>query len=257
MPGWSSSGTATGCRRAPRAARSSCPRCIGRERSELVPDRLGRQPRPSRSRAGAASSVMIQMSSFALPGGSSALRTRWTRRSRFVTVPSDSMAETEAGKHHVGHLGRLRHEDVLDDEAVECLEQMLRARARRPRTSAGFSPITYSARELAALHRLEHLRQVPAVLRRDRHAPGGLEPRSGVGVLLDVLEAGQLVRDARPCRRRPARCSGRGAGSGRCRSGRRDRSEQRQVDQREHVVDGVVVLGDAQGPAEIARSAFA
>jgi hypothetical protein len=40
---------------------------------------------------------MIQMSSFAWPGGSSALRTRWTRRSLLVTVPSDSNAEFAAG----------------------------------------------------------------------------------------------------------------------------------------------------------------
>ena len=41
---------------------------------------------------------MIQMSSRASPGGSSALRTRCTRRSEFVTVPSDSNAAFEAGK---------------------------------------------------------------------------------------------------------------------------------------------------------------
>ena len=41
---------------------------------------------------------MIQMSSFACPGGSSALRTRWTRRSELVTVPSDSNAALEAGR---------------------------------------------------------------------------------------------------------------------------------------------------------------
>ena len=40
---------------------------------------------------------MIQMSSFASPGGSNALRTRWTRRSEFVTVPSDSNEELAAG----------------------------------------------------------------------------------------------------------------------------------------------------------------
>ena len=40
---------------------------------------------------------MIQMSSFAFPGGTSAGRTRCTRRSLFVTVPSDSNAEFAAG----------------------------------------------------------------------------------------------------------------------------------------------------------------
>ncbi len=41
---------------------------------------------------------MIQMSSLASPGGSSALRTRCTRRSEFVTVPSDSNAAFVAGR---------------------------------------------------------------------------------------------------------------------------------------------------------------
>ncbi len=40
---------------------------------------------------------MIQMSSFASPGGSSALRTRCTRRSLFVTVPSASAHAADAG----------------------------------------------------------------------------------------------------------------------------------------------------------------
>ena len=85
---------------------------------------------------------MIQMSSRASPGGSSALRTRCTRRSLFVTVPSVSHADVEAGKHDVGQLRRLRQEDVLHDQAVEALEQLHRVRSCRPRTAAGFSPIT-------------------------------------------------------------------------------------------------------------------
>ena len=43
-------------------------------------------------------SEMIQRSSRALPGGSSALRTRCTRRSLFVTVPSDSHQLEDAGR---------------------------------------------------------------------------------------------------------------------------------------------------------------
>ena len=41
---------------------------------------------------------MIQRSSRASPGGSSALRTRWTRRSEFVTVPSLSAHAADAGR---------------------------------------------------------------------------------------------------------------------------------------------------------------
>jgi hypothetical protein len=49
--------------------------------------------------------------------------------------------------------------------------------------------------EVAALHRLEHLGEVPAVVRRDLRVPGLGELRVGLRVLLDVLEAGELVRD--------------------------------------------------------------
>ena len=45
-----------------------------------------------------ARSNSMEMSSRAAPGGSSALRTRCTRRSLFVTVPSDSHQAAAAGK---------------------------------------------------------------------------------------------------------------------------------------------------------------
>ena len=85
---------------------------------------------------------MISMSSRASPGGSSALRTRCTRRSLFVTVPSASHQLADGGQHDVGQLGGLGQEDVLHDQVVEPFEQV-RARASASASDcAGFSPIT-------------------------------------------------------------------------------------------------------------------
>jgi hypothetical protein len=85
-------------------------------------------------------------------------------------------------------------------------------------------------------------------LGRDLRAPRALEPRADL-VVLDVLEAGELVGQRahvaaalhvvlaaqRVEARAPlAHVPG----------------EQREVDQRQDVVDGVVVLGDAEGPAD-------
>ena len=50
-------------------------------------------------------------------------------------------------------------------------------------------------RQLAALHRVEHVGEVPAVLRNDRTAPGLFEPRTRLVILHDVLEARELVGD--------------------------------------------------------------
>ena len=154
-----------------------------------------------------------------------------------------------AGKHDVGELGGVGQEHVLHHEVLEPAQQLagpagvgLRAQRVLADDVAGG--------ELAPLHGLEHQRQVPAALGRDRRAVNGLEPGPGVGVGLDVLEPGQLVGD-RPHvaaalhvvlaaqRDQPGAVPAHVAG------------EQGQVDQREHVVGGVVVLGDAQGPADL------
>ncbi len=98
------------------------------------------------------------------------------------------------GQHDVGQLGGLRQQDVLDDEEVEAREQL----ARVLDVGLGLRRVLadhVQRAQLAALHALEHLRQVPAVARHDLAAPGGLEAGARLGVALDVLEAGQLVRD--------------------------------------------------------------
>ena len=86
-------------------------------------------------------------------------------------------------------------------------------------------------------------------MRRDRRAPGGLEARARLGVALDVLEARQLVGDRAhvaaaldvvlPAQRvEPRAVAADVAG------------EEGEVDQREDVVDRVVVLGDPERPAD-------
>ena len=85
---------------------------------------------------------MIARSSRASPGGSSALRTRWTRRSEFVTVPSLSAHAGRGRQDDVGELGGLRQEDVLDDEEVERPEEAAVARVWSASDWTGFSPMT-------------------------------------------------------------------------------------------------------------------
>ncbi len=88
---------------------------------------------------------MISMSSRAWPGGSSALRTRCTRRSLLVTVPSASHQLADAGS------------TTSAISAVFVRKMSCTTRWSRPSSSscvclasasdwAGFSPITYSAR---------------------------------------------------------------------------------------------------------------
>ena len=176
------------------------------------------------------------MSSRASPGGSSALRTRCTRRSLFVTVPSVSHHEAAEGKHDVGHLGGLREDDVLHDEEVELREEL----ARAIDVGLGLCRVLTDHVErpqLAALHPVEHLRQMPAVGRANRHAPRLLEPRACLVVSLDVLEARELVGDGAhvaaalhvvlTAQRVEPRAEAADVAA-----------EEREVDQREDVVDG-------------------
>ena len=98
--------------------------------------------------------------------------------------------------------------------------------------------------DLAVIHALEHLGQVATVLRFERHAPGFFElapdrvvlgpvlkPRQAVGdrshvaAALHVVLAPERIEPRSP----PAHVAG----------------EERQVAEREDVVHGVVVLGDA------------
>jgi len=152
------------------------------------------------------------------------------------------------GQHDVRELCGLREEDVLHDEMVEPFEQldrMLLVGLRLRRVLADHVQRT----QVAALHRVEHLREVLAALRRDLGAPLLLEARAG-RVVLDVLEAGQLVRE-----RAHVTAALHVVLAAQGRKARAVASDvprqQREVDQRKDVVDRVVVLGDPERPAEL------
>ena len=76
-----------------------------------------------------------------IPGGLSALRTRCTRRSLLVTVPSDSHQAAAAGSTTSRELGGRGQEDVLHDEVVEALEQPRSRASWSASDCAGFSPM--------------------------------------------------------------------------------------------------------------------
>ncbi len=148
---------------------------------------------------------------------------------------------------HVGELRGLGQEEVLDDQEVEALEQVDRPFL----VGLGLDRVLADAvdrGQVAALHRVEHPRQVPAALRRDRDTPLGvelgpqlvvldvLEPRQPVGerahvaAALDVVLATQRV-DATAVASDVA-------------------GQQDERDERQDVVDRVVMLGDPERPAD-------
>ena len=191
---------------------------------------------------------MIQMSSLACPGGIQGLADPLHPALRVRDGPVRLERGVRRGQDHVGDRGGVRHHDVLHDQGVEVLQQLPGVVGVRLGVH-GVLADDVDARELTTVHRLEHVAQVPAVARDDRPAPRRLEPRPSRGVLYDVLEARQLVRDrahVAPAldvvlaaqRIQPAAVDAHVPG------------QQAQVDERHDVVDGVVVLGDPEGPAD-------
>ena len=188
------------------------------------------------------------MSSRASPGGSSAFRTRWTRRSLLVTVPSPRTS-SPLREHDVRELARPREEDVLDDEV---LEPPAAGRALLVRLGLrGVLAEHVDGVELVPLHRVEHAAQVETRLGRDRRPPRRLEAGAGL-VVLDERESRQAVRQRAHVpaaldvvlaaqRVEPGAVAADVAG------------EQREVDEGGDVVDGVVVLGDAELSSRSAR----
>ena len=147
----------------------------------------------------------------------------------------------------VGDLAGRGQEDVLHDEQVEAAQQLLRVMA----IGLGLQRVLadhVQRRELAALHGLEHPRQVPAALGRNAHAPEVVAALAGL-VVLDVLEADQPVGQ---------RAHVAAALDVVLAAERVDAAavspdvpgEQGERDQGEDVVDRVVVLGDPEGPAD-------
>ncbi len=177
-------------------------------------------------------------------GGPDPLHSPFGRGDRAFTLgPADRCRQ-----HDVGQLGSASQEDVLDHEQVEAQEKL--ACVFDVGLGIGRVLADHVRRlDLAPPHRLEHQGQMDAVLGRDRYAVHGLELGSGFGIG-DVLEARQLVRQGShvaaalhvvlaPQRDQPAPPSTDVTG------------EERQVAERQNVVDGVVVLGDAERPQDL------
>ena len=114
------------------------------------------------------------------------------------------------GKHHVGHLGGPRQEDVLHHEVVELLEQVDRACL----VGLGLARVLADDVErpqLVPLHRLEHLRS--GASRGAGAAPRPRPARTAPGPRRSRCPGSRGTCSGwRPCRRRPGRCSARAAG---------------------------------------------
>ena len=218
-----------------------------RERAQLVPDLLGRRVAP-----------VVPQPACELtedPGVVARLARRLERLAHALDAslavrdgPVRLAPRRRARKHDVGHLCRSRHHDVLDDEEVELGQQP----PRPVHVGFGLGRVLsddVQRAELATLHRVEHLREVPPLVGRQLGSPRRREPPARVLVALEVLEARELVRDRAhvspalhvvlPAERVEARAVAPDVAA-----------EQREVDEREHIVDGVRVLGDPEGPAD-------
>ena len=191
---------------------------------------------------------MIQVSSRASPGRLERLAHALHPALRVRDGPLGLAPRGRGREDDVGVLGGLRADDVLHDQEVEPLEQL----ARLVDVGLGLRGVLadhVQAAQLAALHAVEHLRQVPAVGRPDRGVPRRLEPRASLVVALDVLEAGQLVRDrAHVAAALDVVLAAQGVEPGAVAPDMP--AQEGEVDQAEDVVDGVVVLGDAERPAD-------
>ena len=246
-PGGSRRSTATGARPRPRGARSSsrrAPATASRTSFHTASADASPQSWPIRR----ASSKMIHRSSRASPGGSSALRTRCTRRSELVTVPSVSAQAAAAGRTTSAISRRRRQEDVLDDEELEAVEQALASGA----VGLGLDRVLADARRRA----VSSPRSIAS------NMAVRFQPRFGGTVAPQAASNGARSSSFSTCWK-PGSRSGSAPMSPPPwtlfwpRSGLRPLPyrptcpvSSDEVDQREHVVDRVVVLGDAQRPAD-------
>ena len=135
---------------------------------------------------------MIQMSSLALPGGSSTLRTRCTRRSLLVTEPSDSSAAFEAGS-TTSAISAVLVMNRSCTISVFRFPMSLRARPTSASEDAGFSPITYSAVRSPCSIASNICVRFLAVLRDDGDPADLFVARAGLRVLLDAWKPGNLL----------------------------------------------------------------
>ena len=131
-----------------------------------------------------------------------------------VRVRPVLLQERGRRQHHVGELGRLGEEDVLHDEELERRERLadlVDVRVREERVLAHHVHAAHAALERAA----DDLGDGQAGLGVERRGP--TRPRTS-RARTRCRRAGSrgTSSGSGPRRRRPARCSGRAAGAGRC-----------------------------------------
>ena len=152
------------------------------------------------------------------------------------------------GQHDVGHVGRRGAEDVLHDQVVEAFQQVPGVRGVGLRLGRVL-PDAVQRLERALVHRVEHLRTgagpASAGSTRPRPSRSGRGPRRRRGrsrraASRDGAHVAAALHVVLPAQRHQAGAVAPDVPG-----------EQREVDQREHVVGGVVVLGDAQRPADL------
>ena len=198
-----------------------------RERAQLVPDVLGRRASRARNRGADRARRRSRCRRGRTAGASYALRTRCTRRSLEVTVPSTSPSVAAAGRTTSASSSRAREEEVLDDEMVEPLEQALgpllvrlspapgsRRRRRRPSARRAPSPRTSRSGEarsrgsISAPHADSNFVRA-ASSREVLEAGQPVRERAHVSPTLDVVLAAQRLETRSPtCR--PCRSAARG-----------------------------------------------
>ena len=147
----------------------------------------------------------------------------------------------------VGEFRGGREEQVLDHHELETADEFPRSLLVSLRLDRVLADDVRGS-ELAALHGIEHLGQVPALLRRDAHAPRGIELRAQ-RIPLDVLEPRQPIRQ----RAHVAAALDVVLSTERAEAAAVAPDvprQERQRDERQDVVHGVVVLRDPERPAQ-------
>ncbi len=218
----------------------------GGQPADLIPDRLGIRLAP----AGTHPVCEVEHDGEVVPGS----RRRLDRLADPLDAPlgiGDGPLRFGPGRggrqDHVSKRSGPGQEQVLDDEEVEVREEMDRPLLVRLRLD-GVLADAVDRGQVASLHRIEHPGQMPAALRRHRHAPGGVERRPQC-VVLDVLEPGQAVgQGAHVATALDVVLAAQRVDAAAIAADVPGQQDER--DEREDVVDRVVVLGDPERPAQ-------
>ena len=158
-----------------------------------------------------------------------------------------------AWQHDVGDLSGFRVEKILHHQKFQIAHEFTRAMAVRFGGDRIF-PKDIKRCELAVLHRFEHSGNVQAGLGIHFHAPGFFEFGAKLRIL-DVLETGEAVRDrAHVAAALNIILAAQGIDAAAVAAD--VAGEKSKVDERENIVDRVVVFGDAECPAHLRAGRF-